>query len=133
MNTNLEFSSGSTVGAEVCEDIRIEADGKLEDTEQFTFSFSSTDRVIFTTSSGTVIITDDDSKQPIYCFLSQIMLKCFSGVTVAWVPPSHTVREDALSFMACVQVTVGTLCRDIELTVSTADAVTTPQATSKTQ
>ena len=61
------------------------------------------------------------------------MLKCFSGVTVAWVPPFHTVREDALPFLACVQVTVGTLCRDIELTVSTADAVTTPQATSKTQ
>ena len=66
MNTNLEFSSGSTVGAEVCEDIRIEADGKLEDTEQFTFSFSSTDRVMFITNSGTVSITDDDSKQPLY-------------------------------------------------------------------
>ena len=62
MNAPLVFTSGSTVGAEVCVEIGIKEDGKLEDDERFTFSLTSTDPVVLVTSSGSVTIVDNDSK-----------------------------------------------------------------------
>lgn len=51
-------------------------------------------------------------------------------MNVAWQLNTYFVREDDLSFMACVTVPSELLCRDIEVFVSTADG-TSPQATSK--
>ena len=63
VNTPLVFTSGSTVGAQVCEDILIDEDNKLEDDEEFTYSLTSNDPVMFLASGGTVTIEDNDSKQ----------------------------------------------------------------------
>ena len=62
INTQLVFTSGSAVGAQVCEDIVIDEDNKLEDDEQFTFSLTSNDPLVFLASGGTVTIEDNDSE-----------------------------------------------------------------------
>ena len=60
INTPLVFASGSTAGAQVCEDIVIVEDNKLEDDEQFTYSLTSNDPVVFLASGGTVTIEDNE-------------------------------------------------------------------------
>ena len=49
-------------------------------------------------------------------------------ITVAWDMAIFSVPENGGSLMACVVVTAGNLCRDIEVLVSTADSTATPQA-----
>ena len=62
--------------------------------------------------------------------MAQTILKTSAlDVTVAWDMGMYSVREDSGSLMACVVVTAGTLCRDIEVFVSTADSTTPPPAT----
>ena len=61
----------------------------------------------------------------------QNVTQYISGVTVAWDSQSYNGIEGAGPFEACVEVTAGTLCRDIEVTISTADSASGPLATSK--
>ena len=49
-------------------------------------------------------------------------------VTVALDMAVYSVPENGGSLVACVVVTAGILCRDIEVLVSTADSTAAPQA-----
>lgn len=53
----------------------------------------------------------------------------FLVVEVAWEQTMYFVNENDLYLMACAIVTNGTLCRDIELLVSTDSSTISPQAT----
>ena len=67
MNTPLVFPSGHTFGAQVCNDIVINQDTKLEDDERFTFSLTSNGPVQFVANNGAVTIEDDDRKHNNMC------------------------------------------------------------------
>ena len=64
VTTTLTFTSGATVGAEMCINIPINNDLLVENTENFQVVVASDPNVMFDPASGSAIINilDDDSK-----------------------------------------------------------------------
>ena len=131
IDREIVIPASTAVGETVCVDIPIETDDKVEDDEMFDFELSSdNDAVVFVgVTAGSVTIEDDDSEQHILFTYKTCTIINFSGVTIEWDKEIYFEYE-GMVLMACPVVTVGNLCRIVELQAKTVDSLSSPQATS---